>query len=82
MIDVGQEDQPDHIQTVEELLRRFQLCETNILKLENYEEASMNYEQISKELLSLEESTRCLALFSPNEPLKEIHTEHLRYRIC
>lgn len=75
---ISEEEQVEHIQTVEELLKRFQFCETNILQLENYEEARMTYEQISKELLAIEESTRCLALFSPNEPLKEIHTEHLR----
>lgn len=44
MIVSEQEDQPKHIQTVEELLKRFQLCESNILKLENSEEGGMIYE--------------------------------------
>lgn len=37
MISTESEDQPEHIQTVEELLKRFQQVESNILKLENYE---------------------------------------------
>lgn len=49
-----------------------------MLKLENYEEATLTYQQICDELRVLEESARCLSLFSPNEPLKEVHTEILR----
>jgi hypothetical protein len=71
---VSNEEEIEHIQTSEELVKRFQSVEFAILKLENYEETPMTYQQIFDELRVIEESARCLSIFSPNEPLKEVHT--------
>jgi hypothetical protein len=52
--------------------------EQRCMKLENFEEPGMSVEDMIEKLQTVLRSIKQMQLFSPNEFIKEIHTEHLK----
>lgn len=61
-----------------ELLTLFLDIEQRCMKLENFEEPGMSVEDMIEKLQTVLRSIKQMQLFSPNESIKEIHTEHLK----
>ena len=62
-----------------ELMTLFTDIEGRCFKLENFEDAGMKIEEMIEKLEKVVlRSIQRLSLFSPNEKLKEMHTEHLK----
>ena len=61
-----------------ELLTMFLDIEQRCMKLENFEEPGMSVEDMIEKLQTVLRSIKQMQLFSPNEFIKEIHTEHLK----
>ena len=77
---IGEEQSELVIDNEQDLALCFQDIEDRCLKLENFEEAGMTVEEMIKVLEGpVLKAVQSFSLFSPNESLKEVHTEHMKF---
>ena len=75
------ENERQSITDEKELLTLFQDIENRCYKLDQFEDPGMSLEDMIEKLMVVLQSIKDIQMFSPNETLKDVHTEHLKYQM-